>query len=304
MKLIDAIKAVKKGQTITYLQGDCYDEAVVLNKNTSYTIDFKNVQTFSMKDALLGKIIVKRGTVTVKNGKDTSFAVEPGGTLIMKKGKYGSLTNRGRTILKGAELKSMWNVAGTLECDNATVKGNIYSKGGKTVIYKGKYNSSFSMRVLGGTVYLKGGEYTDNTKDVIMVGKDGELIVSGGTFYGSISNCGKMTLEGGMINGCVSNHTGELFIKGGVVTANLQVLSCGDKGVTNVIGGTFISKKDAPVIIGEVKQNGRVSISEAVLKTKPGYERGAIWIPKKNNQNIYISKANITYYGTKRLICE
>ena len=57
------------------------------------------------------------------------------------------------------------------------------------------------------------------------------------------------------------------------------------------------------ITIREVKNNGHVSIREAVLKTKPGYEHGAIWVPHKN-KNIYISKANITYYGTSRLICE
>ena len=114
MTLKQAVKAVKKGQTITYLQDDCYEEAVVLDKNTSYTIDFKNVQTFSLKDALLGKIIVKKGTVTVKNGKDTSFEVGPGGKLIMQKGKFGSLKNSGTTILKGAEVKGIWNADGTL----------------------------------------------------------------------------------------------------------------------------------------------------------------------------------------------
>ena len=116
-----------------------------------------------------------------------------------------------------------------------------------------------------------------------------------------------MTIEGGTITGsayAISNGLGgEIFIKGGVITGDTCALCCGGKGSTDIIGGTFISKKAAPITILEVKNNGHVSIREAVLKTKPGYEHGAIWVPHKN-KNIYISKANITYYGTSRLICE
>lgn len=308
MTLEKAVKAVKKGQTIVYRKGDCYEQAVVLEKDTSYTIDFKNFQTFSMKDALHGLIIVKKGTVTVKNGNGTSFIVEPGATLIMKKGKFGSIRNNGRTILRGAQLCGMYNDAGTLESENATVNGNMLIKGGKTVIHKGTYNILSYFEIVNGTVFLKGGTY--RTKKTAIYNCSGEVTITGGTYTGGsvgIRNNGKMTIEGGTITGsayAISNGLGgEIFIKEGVITGDTYALCCGDKGSTDIIGGTFISKKAAPITIREVKNNGHVSIREAVLKTKPGYEHGAIWVPHKN-KNIYISKANITYYGTSRLICE
>lgn len=77
-------------------------------------------------------------------------------------------------------------------------------------------------------------------------------------------------------------------------------MSCGGKGATDITGGTFVSKCGAPIMIIDMKQTGHVSIKKAVLRTKPGYERGAMWVPKKNNENIYISKENILFYGTSR----
>lgn len=306
MTLKQAVKAVKKGQTITYLQDDCYEEAVVLDKNTSYTIDFKNVQTFSLKDALLEKIIVKKGTVTVKNGKDTSFEVGPGGKLIMQKGKFGSLKNSGTTILKGAEVKGIWNADGTLDSQNATVTGNMTVAGGKTIINKGTYKIYFGLKVQGGTVLLKGGHYL-NKAEAVNSYANGKVIISGGTYEGMVRNSAQMTIEGGTLNHGIVNSTntaGKLLIKGGVIKANGYALSCGGKGATDITGGTFVSKCGAPIMITDMKQTGHVSIKKAVLRTKPGYERGAMWVPKKNNENIYISKENILFYGTSRLICE
>ena len=292
-----AMNAVKNGQTIKLLKNVKInsfmidDSPVPKNtKNRNYTINLNKHKLIAQNKSgagFPGVFVVKKGTVTIKNGiLKGIISVEKKGTLNLSNIKFSGTGINVNTIQNSGKL-TMNKVSGDLRVAGA--------KGSTSSLTKCKLTHTSNMLTGMGTINIKSGTYISKAKTnnpLIIMDGGGSLNIYGGTFTSPNSYI-------------VDTHKTAVTIKGGSFTAtncavlllcgssdrNAKVRISGGKFKTNqkndpttitgtavklsdveavISGGSFVSTTYLPDITEHVQSAGTVELSTGTLKITGG----------------------------------
>ncbi len=266
--LESALNAVKKGQTITLQKNVVAKGEIISKKNVKFTLDLNkhtlsnaNEITYPDVETAHGVLCIKKGNVTLKNGKiHDAIRVEKGAKLTIQSGTYEQLLNFGTAVINEATFspkvgQALYNVKkGKLTINNVTVKsdkGALYQKAGTVVIKGGTFRSgnACTLYFLGGKATVAGGSFTNNSSSTVTAyaAPGASLTITGGSFSAK---------------------------------KNTNVLSVA--GSVKVNGGTFTSKWSYPLIY--VNNGGKLTVTKKIKL-------------KGNNRRVYIDSGKATLKG-------
>ena len=285
--LEQAVSKVKKGQTIK-LQANIVlsrTSQVVLNRNTTYTIDFNKKK---IKGSL--GIRIKKGKVTFKNGNvEGILRVDKGASLSIKGGSYQNLVNYGTTSITSGNF-----------ANNKVNASDVVENYGKLTIKKAtikSYKAFCLENQKKGSMTIKGGTFSNaKGKGSNILQNLGKASVSGGTFTSNekgipLNNLGTITITGGkFINPTASSNTydpstpagyisnsGTMTVKGGTITAKKSATAILSTGTLSIRGGRIESyaskpkpfRKDMwPAVVNA--QSGKLTISGGTIYSRNG----------------------------------
>lgn len=240
-----AIAAVKNGDTIKIVKSISTRNAVKINKNVSFTIDFnKKAYKFSSHDNAQIAFIVNKGTVTFKNAKISSdsdiLQVKKSGKAVISSGTYsgdyisvlGMLTINGGTF-KARGVSPLLDVgkSGQVTIKKATFQGKSHKWDSGYALPENPGYEEFTMIENSGSLTIKGGTY--NSARNMAVLNRGTLNITGGSFT---------TARKSGEDCCIRNDaSGKVTITGGTFRARGQVLkNLGSKATMTLKGGKFL----------------------------------------------------------------
>lgn len=239
-----AFNAVKRGQTIKLQKNLTIKagKAITMKRNVKFTLDLnrKTITTGENPSAKGGYLVLKKGTMTLKNGRVA-----------------GILDNDGIYVYKGATLI----VQNKAVCTNIENKGTVKLQKGKVAYLSN--SSTGTVSVTGGSIVAKmdiSGKVT--IKKVKMTGRifadqDATLTISGGTFkgdsnYSILYGNGKVTISGGTFSGKASGESSE--------SSGCLIGAYG--GTWKIKGGTFKNSKGTVI---DISRDANVTISGGII---------------------------------------
>lgn len=240
-----AIAAVKSGDTIKIVKSISTRNAVKINKNVSFTIDFnKKNYKFSSHDNVQTAFIINKGTVTFRNARISSdsdiLQVKKSGKAVISSGTYsgdyiyaqGMLTINGGTF-KARGMSPLLDVgkSGQVTIKKAVFQGKSHKWSSGYALPENPGYEEFTMIENSGSLTIKGGTY--NSAQNMAVLNRGTLKITGGSFT---------TARKSEDDCCIRNDaSGIVTITGGTFRACGQVLrNLGLKAKMTLKGGKFL----------------------------------------------------------------
>ena len=313
-----ALKAVKNGQTINLTKNLTLKKGnhIIIKRNVRFTLNLnghtiKSLDTSGTSDIskLKGAIWVKKGNLTVKNGKvaNDCIKVEKGAKLTVAGGTYRQICNLGTAIVRKGTITNNKNSA-IVNWGTLTVRGGAITASKSSAIVnwgtltiqdgtiKGKENGIYQDSSEG-SVVITGGTFKDfkNSKPIIGV-VEGKATISGGNFYASHTNGvgvidGTIAITGGTFDSsantpliCVYEPKGTLMISGGTFTTGEANVLLIQNGTVAIKGGTFKSGGKISPEIAITEGNTTIKILPAIA-----IKEGSLTI---ENGNFYMKNSN------------